>query len=81
MVENWSSVFVLVLLTVYILGWKPSCINGATDPSDVETLGMNLKVYFGVFKGAASMKPQPKAKDKELQGFYLQGFIRNYQPS
>ncbi|KAK4839652.1 hypothetical protein QYF36_023714 [Acer negundo] len=38
MVENWRSVFVLVLLTVYILGWKPSCINGATDPSDANAL-------------------------------------------
>ncbi|KAK3220652.1 hypothetical protein Dsin_014622 [Dipteronia sinensis] len=38
MVEDWRSVFVLVLLTVCILGWKPSCINGATDPSDVTAL-------------------------------------------
>ncbi|KAK0594774.1 hypothetical protein LWI29_000398 [Acer saccharum] len=38
MVENLRSVFVLVLLTVYILGWKPSCINGATDPSDANAL-------------------------------------------
>ncbi|KAK1581902.1 hypothetical protein Q3G72_010095 [Acer saccharum] len=38
MVENLRSVFVLVLLTVYILGWKTSCINGATDPSDANAL-------------------------------------------
>ncbi|KAK2654734.1 hypothetical protein Ddye_014590 [Dipteronia dyeriana] len=38
MVENWRSVLVLVLLIVYILGWKPSCINGATNPSDATAL-------------------------------------------
>ncbi|KAH9665515.1 protein STRUBBELIG-RECEPTOR FAMILY 6 [Citrus sinensis] len=39
MVENWRRVFVLlVLFKVCILGWKTSCINAATDPSDASAL-------------------------------------------
>ncbi|KAH9713925.1 protein STRUBBELIG-RECEPTOR FAMILY 6 [Citrus sinensis] len=39
MVENWRRVFVLlVLFEVCILGWKTSCINAATDPSDASAL-------------------------------------------
>lgn len=29
---------VVLLLTLSISGWKPSCVNGATDPSDVSAL-------------------------------------------
>ncbi|KAH7565639.1 hypothetical protein JRO89_XS09G0238200 [Xanthoceras sorbifolium] len=39
MLQKWRRVAVLVLLIICILGWKPSCINGATDPADASALG------------------------------------------
>ncbi|KAJ4717682.1 Strubbelig-receptor family protein [Melia azedarach] len=43
MVENWKRAFLPVLVVVCILGWTPSFINAATDPSDASA----LKVMYG----------------------------------
>ncbi|GKV09677.1 hypothetical protein SLEP1_g21139 [Rubroshorea leprosula] len=45
MVENWREVVVLVVFTVCILGLKPRCVTGATDPGDAAA----LEGMFGSF--------------------------------
>ncbi|GKU92738.1 hypothetical protein SLEP1_g6427 [Rubroshorea leprosula] len=40
MVESWREVVVVVVLTVYILGFEPRCVNGDTDQGDASALGV-----------------------------------------
>lgn len=47
--ENWKRAFLPVLVVVCILGWTPSFINAATDPSDGESSLSHLPLFDGFY--------------------------------